>query len=176
MIDRILRAIRLDWTVFREIAEDQNAMSEAAIIVVVVSILSAIGAGLIAEGFFGAFLLSLLTSIIIGWIGWAVITYFVGTTLFQGKTDIPEMMRVLGYAMAPNLLGFFRFIPCVGWIIALAGGILAFIAGFIAVREAMEFDTGKAILTVLIGWVISFAITLGVGLIFGGAAAVATGL
>jgi hypothetical protein len=176
VIDRILRAVRLDWTVFREIAEDQEAMSQAAIIVVVTTFLSALGAGFAAQGFFGAFISSWLTSIIIGWIGWAVLTYLVGTYLFQGRSDIPEMMRVLGYAMAPNLLGFFRFIPCAGWIIALIGGILAFIAGFIAIREAMEFDTGKAIITVLISWVISFAITFAVGLLFGGAALAATGL
>jgi hypothetical protein len=176
VVDRILRAIRLDWTVFREIAEDQDAMTQAAIIVVVVTFLSALGTGFVSEGFFGAFLSTWITSILIGWIGWAILTYFVGVYLFQGRTDIPEMMRVLGYAMAPNLLGFFRFIPCVGWILALLGGILAFIAGFIAVREAMEFDTGKAIVTVLISWVISFAITFAVGLLFGGAALMASGL
>lgn len=176
MVERIMRAIRLDWTVFREIAEDQDAMSQAAIIVVVVTFLSAIGSGLASQGFFGAFIVNWITSILIGWIGWAILTYFVGVYLFQGRTDIPEMMRVLGYAMAPNLLGFFQFIPCVGWLIALIGGILAFIAGFVAVREAMEFDTGKAIITVLISWVISFAITFAVGLVFGGAALVASGL
>jgi hypothetical protein len=176
VVDRIMRAIRLDWTVFREIAEDQDAMTQAAIIVVVVTFLSAIGSGLASQSFFGAFITNWITSILIGWIGWAILTYFVGVYLFQGRTDIPEMMRVLGYAMAPNLLGFFQFIPCVGWLIALIGGILAFIAGFIAIREAMEFDTGKAIITVLISWVISFAITFAVGLLFGGAALVASGL
>ncbi|MGD8624829.1 MAG: YIP1 family protein [Anaerolineae bacterium] len=174
MIDRIMRAIRLDWTVFREIAEDQNAMSEAAIIVVIVSILSAIGSGLAAEGFFGAFVLALVATVI-GWIAWAIVTYFVGTTFFQGKSDIPEMMRVLGYAMAPNLLGFFSFLGCIGGLIAFIGSILAFVAGFIAVREAMEFDTGPAILTVLIGWIVYFAISMVVGLVFG-SAALLTGL
>ena len=40
------------------------------------------------------------------------------------------------------------------------------IAGFIAVREAMEFDTVKAVITVLIAWVISFGIQWLVGTIF----------
>jgi hypothetical protein len=60
VVDRILRAIRLDWTVFREIAEDQDAMKQAAIIVVVVTFLSAVGAGLASQGFFGAFLITRL--------------------------------------------------------------------------------------------------------------------
>jgi hypothetical protein len=160
MIDRIVRAIRLDWTVFREIATDPNAMKEAAIIVVVVTFLSAIGSGISASNFFVGFLVSWAAEIIIGWIGWSILTYFVGTVLFKGKTDIGEMMRVLGYAKAPVLLGLFSFIPCVGWLIALAGWVLSLIAGVLAVREAMEFDTGNAIITVLISWVIALVINM----------------
>jgi hypothetical protein len=70
------------------------------------------------------------------------------------------MMRVLGYAKAPVLLGIFRFIPCVGWVIALAGWILSLIAGVLAVREAMDFDTGNAIITVVISWVVALIVYL----------------
>jgi hypothetical protein len=175
MIDRIMRAIRLDWTVFREIAEDQNAMTEAAIIVLVVTFLSGVGTfigSLIADIGFGGALLGflstwLISGVLLGWIGWAILTFFVGTTFFQGRSDIPEMMRVLGYANAPNLLGIFGFIPCVGWLISLAGWVLSLIAGVIAVREAMEFDTTKAIITVVIAWVIQIVISLIIGSIFG---------
>ena len=153
MIDRIVRAIRLDWTVFGEIAKDRDALKEAAIIVAIVTFLSAIGTG-IAAGSFGAFVGAWIAGIPIGWIGWAIITYFVGTAVFKGETDIPEMLRVLGYASAPYLLGLLRFIPCVGWIFPLIGGLLALVAGIIAVREAMDFDTSNAIVTVIIGWII----------------------
>jgi hypothetical protein len=176
VLDRILRAIRLDWTVFREIAEDQNAMSQAAIIVVVVTFLSAIGSSIASGNFVVTFIVSWIVSILIGWIGWAIITYFVGTLLFKGKTDIPEMMRVLGYASAPRLLGIFGFIPCLGAIAAFIGAILALIAGVFAIREAMEFDTGKAIITVVVSWVIAFVITFAVSLLVAGGAAVAGSL
>ncbi len=175
MIERILRAIRLDWTVFREIAEDQKAMTEAMIIVAVVTFMSAVGTG-IASRSFGSFIVSWLSAILIGWIGWAVLTYLVGTLLFQGKSDLSEMLRVLGYANAPNLLGFFSFIPCVGWILALAGGILSLIAGVLAIREAMEFETSHAIVTVLISWVISFGITAIITATIGGGAAILSGI
>jgi hypothetical protein len=160
-----MRAIRLDATVFQEIARDENAMSEAAIIVTVVTLLSAIGTGIASGNFIVTLIVSWLMSIIVGWIGWAILTYFIGTALFKGDTSIPEMMRVLGYATAPQLLGIFGFIPCVGWLAALAGAILALIAGVIAVREAMEFETGQAILTVLLAWIIAYAITFGVNLL-----------
>ena len=157
MIDRIVRAIRLDWTVFGEIAKDREAMKEAAIIVAIVSFLSAVGSG-IANASFVSFIVAWIVAILVGWIGWAVITYFVGTALFQGETDIPEMMRVLGYANAPHLLGLFSFIPCVGWIFAVAGWILSLAAGVLAIREAMDFDTGNAIVTVVLSWIIAIGV------------------
>jgi hypothetical protein len=157
MIERMVRAIRLDWTVFREIAKDQNATKEAAIIVAVVTFLSALGSGLARQSFV-SFIVTWLVAVLIGWIGWAVITYFVGTALFKGETNVPEMMRVLGYANAPHLLGLFGFIPCVGWLFPLAGWLLALVAGVLAIREAMDFDTGNAIVTVVISWLIAFAI------------------
>jgi hypothetical protein len=167
MVDRILRAIRLDWTVFREIAEDESATTQAAIIVVVVTFLSAVGSG-IASRSLVTFIVSWIVSILVGWILWAIITYFVGTALFKGQTTIPEMLRVLGYANAPILLGLLSFIPCVGWLFPIIGGILALIAGILAIREAMDFTSGNAIITVVISWVISFAITFVVGLAAGG--------
>lgn len=167
MVDRIVRAIRLDWTVFREIAEDKSAIKEAAIIVLVVSLLSAIGGGIASGNFILSFLVNWIVAILVGWIGWAILTYFVGSLLFKGKSDIVEMMRVLGYASAPKLLGLFGFIPCVGWLIALAGWVLSLIAGFIAVREAMEFDTVDAIVTILISWVVALAISVIISLILG---------
>ncbi|HSJ57066.1 MAG TPA: YIP1 family protein [Anaerolineae bacterium] len=171
MIDRILRAIRLDPNVYREIAEDENAMSEAAIIVIVVTFLSALGSAFVADNFIVGLLVGWLTAIVVGWILWAVLTYFVGANLFGGRSSIPEMLRVLGYASAPQLLGVLGFIPCLGWLAALIGAILSLIAGVIAVRESMEFDTGKAVLTVLIAWLIAMAIRFGITLLVGGGAA-----
>ena len=166
MVDRIVRAIRLDWTVFREIAEDQNAMSQAAIIVAVVTFMSAVGSGIASRSLPG-FFVDWILAILVGWIGWAIITFLVGTIVFKGQTDVPEMMRVLGYASAPKLLGIFGFIFCVGPIITLAGWVLALIAGVLAIREAMDFDTESAIVTVIIGWLIAFSIRVALWFVIG---------
>jgi hypothetical protein len=184
VLDRIIRAIRLDSTLYRQVADDPNTMTEATIIVVVVTFLAGIGSFiglLIGKAGVGSAILSffntwLISGILIGWIGWAVLTYFVGTTLFKGKTDIPEMMRVLGYASAPRLLGIFGIIPCLGWIAALAGWILSLIAGIIAVRESMEFDTTNAVITVAIAWVIALVISFAIGAVLGVGVALTGGL
>jgi hypothetical protein len=183
VIDRIVRAIRLDWTVFREIAQDREAMKEAAIIVLVVTFLAALGGTggmLIAKvdagtAFLGFFVNWFVNGILIGWIGWAILTYLVGAVLFKGQTDIQEMMRVLGYASAPRLLGLLGFIPCVGWLFVIAGWVLSLIAGIIAIREAMDFDTGNAVITVVISWIAAFVLALLINGIFGMGLALTSG-
>jgi hypothetical protein len=184
VIDRIVRAIRLDWTVFREIAQDREATKEAAIIVLVVTFLAALGGtgGLLmaqvdaGTAILGFFVNWFVNGILIGWIGWAILTYFVGAVLFKGQTDVQEMMRVLGYASAPRLLGLLGFIPCVGWLFVIAGWVLSLIAGIIAIREAMEFDTGNAIITVVISWIAAFVIALIINGVFGMGVALSSGM
>jgi len=160
MVSRIMRIFKLDKTVFPEIAADPKATTEAGIIVVVVSLLAGIAAGVQGGKFFNGLIWELIAGLVLGWLLWAVITFFVGTSLFQGKTTVEAMLRVLGYANAPRVLSIFGLIPCIGWIPTLIGGILSLIAGFIAVREAMQFDTGKAVITVLVGWLVYFVLTL----------------
>lgn len=166
MVERIMRVLRLDAPVFTEIAKDPAATTQAGIIVVAVSLLSGIGSG-IRGHFFSSLIWELIAGVVLSWLLWAVITYFIGTSLFGGKSTVEEMLRVLGYASAPRLLGLFGFIPCVGGLAALVGGILALVAGFIAVREAMQFDTGKAVITVVVGWLVALALTAVLAPVFG---------
>jgi len=171
ILQRVLRVIKLDKAVFSEIEHDESATVEALIIVVVTGFLSAIGKGISSDtGFFGAFIGSFLSSILISWILWSLITLWIGTSVFGGEAELGEMLRVIGYATAPRLLGFFSFIPCVGWIVALAGAILSLIAAFLAIREGLDLDDVKAIATAIIGWVIASVIQLVITALFAGVA------
>jgi hypothetical protein len=164
----------LDASFYAEVESDTSLNQEALIIVVIASVAGGIGAfiGGLIGGNFGQALLGAIVQIVIGVVNyyiWSYVTYWVGTNLFDGTADPGEMLRVLGYAHTPRLLSLLSFIPCVGPLLALAGAILSLIAAVIAIREALDFDTGKAVLTGIIGWVIIFVINaiimavLGVG-------------
>ena len=172
MFNRVTRAAMLDVGLYEEVEADTSLNQEALIVVILLSILSGIGGFLqgVLNGDIGAALLALVVGVILGVVSyyiWAYVTYFVGTNLFGGTADAGELLRVLGYASGPRVLGVLGFIPCVGGLAGLVGAIWALVAGVIAVREALDFDTTKAVLTVIIGWVIVFAISLVVGLVFG---------
>jgi hypothetical protein len=174
MIDRIIRAIRLDSTLYREVADDEQYTNEAFIIVLLVSLFSAIGSAIGAAMGDGQplvmFFTNLFSTILLGWLLWAVIAYYVGTAL-QGKSSIMEMARTLGYANAPGLLGVFVFIPCVGWLVAFAGVLLSLVAGVIAIRESMEFDTTKAVVTAILGFIVFIIARIVIGIVMGGVGA-----
>lgn len=172
MINRIIRAATLNVELYNEVEADSSLNQEALMVVVLVSIAGGIGAfiGRLLGGEIGAALLALVVAVLSGVVGyyiWAYVTYFIGTKLFAGKADPGELLRVLGYASGPQALGILGFIPCLGAVISLIGSIWALIAGFIGVREALDLDTGKTLVTVFIGWLIILIINLVLGSILG---------
>jgi hypothetical protein len=173
MVNRAIRAARLDVTLFQEVEHDTSLNQEALMVVIFASALAGLGAliGGIFTGF-GAALIAVVFTVfwgIAGYYIWAYLTWFIGTRMFKGTAEPGELLRTLGYATGPRALGVFSFIPCVGAIIGLLAGIWSLVVGVVAVREALNFDTGNAIITVVIGWVVVFvvgsliAVVLGAG-------------
>jgi hypothetical protein len=163
LFNRIIRAAMLDAEFFKEAESDTSLNQEALMVVILVSLAGSIGSfiGGLISGSFGSALLALIVALIIGVVNyyiWAYVTYFLGTQLFNADVDPGELLRVLGYASGPRVLSILSFIPCIGWLISLAGGIWALVAGFIGTREALDLDTTKTLITVFIGWVIVTAI------------------
>jgi hypothetical protein len=157
LTDRMIRAARLEAGLYSEVERDTNATGQAATVVIIVALAQGIGSLLAAllVGQVGAAFGNLISNTIsgvIGWIIWSFVTYFVGTSLFGGRATPGEMLRCIGFANTPGILGFFVFIPCLGWLAAFIGWLWALVAGFIAVREALDLETPQAFLTVLVGW------------------------
>ncbi len=172
MINRVIRAAMLDVDLYEEVEADTSLTQEALMVVILVSIAGGIGGflGGIISGSIGAALLGLILTIVMGVVGyyiWAYVTYFVGTNLFEGTADVGELLRTLGYASGPRVLGLLGFIPCLGALAGLVGAVWSLVAGVIAVRQALDFDTTKAVITVIIGWVIVFVISLAITAVLG---------
>ena len=171
MLERILGVMKLDVKTYEEIEHDPGALSQAAIIVVVVGILSGLGNVISATvldtgASAGGGLISGVLYTVIGWVLWSAVTFFVGTRFFGGKADMGEMLRVIGFAFAPQVLGI---VPCIG---GLVGAIWTLVAGFIAVRQGLDIDNQKAAITIGVGLLAYIAVFVIVGVIFGTASAV----
>ncbi|MDQ3996984.1 MAG: YIP1 family protein, partial [Gemmatimonadota bacterium] len=100
IIDRMRGAAMLDIATYEEVEADTTATGQAAIVVVISAIASAIG----AAGPGGPSVIGVLVGSLISWVIWAGITYVIGDKLFAGTATWGELLRTLGFAQAPRVL------------------------------------------------------------------------
>lgn len=149
MTQRMMGAARLEIDVYEEVEADGSATGQAAGVVAIVALCSAIGGiGGGAEGVFGGLIAALL-----GWALWAGITYLIGDKLLGGTATWGELLRTLGFAQAPGVLFLLGIIPLLGSLVVVAVGIWILVTGIVAIRQALDFGTGRAIATALLGFI-----------------------
>lgn len=148
LVQRMLGAATLNIDTFEEVEADETATMQAAAVVAMVAVASAIGS--VGDGNTSIMLAPIVQ--IIGWLIWAGVTYLIGDKILGGTATWGELLRTLGFAQSPGLLYFLAVVPLLGGFIRLVVGIWMLVAGIIAIRQALDFSTGKAILTAVIGW------------------------
>jgi len=135
---------------YEEVEADQTATGQAAGVVALVAVAQAIGSA--GEGGFG--ILAGVLSALLGWLLWAGITYLIGAKVFGGTATWGELLRTIGFAQTPGVLHVLGIVPVLGGIIRFGVAIWVLIAGIIAIRQALDVSTAKAILTAVLGWLI----------------------
>lgn len=163
-----MRVSKLELPAYREIERDSRATTEAAIVVGVVAVAAAIGS-LGGDDWFLNLIVGLVGTFL-SWVIFAAMTWFFGRNVFgvpDSEVSIEGLMRTQGYAHAPGVLAVFGFIPLLGWIAVLVGGIWSLVTAIVAIRETLNIGTGKAILVGIIA-AISAGIVIGIiRLLFG---------
>ena len=169
--DRMMRAARLESQVYDEVEHDLSATSQALTVVVISAIAAGIGLGLgpVLAGkpgaAIGGFILGIVASLL-GWVVWSFISYVIGTKVFGGVATYGELLRTIGFAQSAGVLRIFVFVPIVGGLLSFAVGIWTFVATIVAMRQALDVDTTKAVLTALIGFLAYLAVAIPLGIIF----------
>ena len=160
--ERMVGAARLDAATYEEVEADLTATGQAAAVVAIAAVAQAIG----SVGAGSGSMIGGLIAGIIGWLAWSGITYLVGDKLLGGTATWGELLRCLGFAQAPGVFFILAAVPLLGGLVRAAVSIWILIAGIIAIRQALDFGTGKALITAVIGWLalaIPMAIFAGLG-------------
>jgi len=159
LVDRMIRASKLDVDLYEEVEADQGSMGQAVTVVIISSIASGIGSmGVIG---LGGLIIGTVAALV-GWVAWAFIAYIIGAKLLpepQTKADVGELLRTTGFASSPGVLRILAFIPLVGTVVSFGASIWMLIAMVIAVRQALDYkSTWRAILVCVIGFIIYIVI------------------
>ncbi len=161
MVDRMVRAAKLDPQLYEEVEADKAALGQAMGVVVLASVAGGVGSGGLG-GLSGFFIGT--AAALIGWVVWAALTYFIGTRILpepNTRADLGELLRTIGFASSPGLLRVLGFIPGVTGIVFLISGIWMLIAMIIAVRQALDYrSTLRAVGVCVIGWIVQVVVML----------------
>jgi Na+/proline symporter len=168
--ERVVGAMQLNPRSFEEVEHDPTAMGQAAGVIALAAVSSAIGN--VWYGGFRGIVWSVIASLI-GYVVWAAIVWLVGTKVMPDpatKADFPETFRTVGFAAAPGLLGIVTIIPLLGWLVMFLIWVWQIAAMVVAVREVLDYsNTGKAVVVVIIGFIVNLCVTFFIAVLFGGA-------
>ena len=159
--DRVVGAMRLDENTFEDVERDPTAIGQAVGVIVLAAVSAGIGniwwGGI--TGILQGALMSVLSFLI-----WSLIVWLVGTKLMPEPTtqaDFPQTFRTLGFAAAPGLASVITIIPILGYLLMLVIWLWQIAAMVVAVKAVLDYSTiGKAIVVVLIGFVVNIILTI----------------
>ena len=167
---RIIRAAKLDASVYEEVEKDPRSMTQAMAVV----LLSAVAAGIgsISKIGIGGIVIGAMIGLI-AWYAWAMLTYFIGTKLLpepQTQTNLGELLRTIGFSSSPGLIRMLGLIVGLQRLVFSLSAAWMFVAMVIAVKCALDYkSTWRAVGVCLIGWLVqvlllAFLFTLSGGL------------
>ena len=159
IVDRMIRAAKLDNSLYEEIERDEGSMGQAMAVVAISSAAAGIGsAGILGPvGLMGGALAA-----VVGWFIWALLAHFIGTTMMAEpatRASLVQVMRVTGFAAAPGVIRIFAFIPILGTLVNLAASLWMLAAFIVAVRQVLNYSsTGRAVAVCILGWLVQVII------------------
>ena len=161
MVDRMVRAAKLDTQLYEEVEADKGALSQSMAVVVLASVAGGVGSGHL--GGLSGILIGTLGALI-AWFIWAALTYFIGTKILPEPTtraDVGELLRTTGFSSSPGLIRVLGLVPGITGIVFLVSGIWMLIAMIIAVRQALDYrSTFRAVGVCVIGWIVQVVVLL----------------
>jgi hypothetical protein len=154
---RMWGAARLDADTYEEVEADHRSLVQAALLVVVACAAAACGTlsrssgaplSAVAQAVQVA-VAGLLPAVL--WVGGSAFAYMVGATFLRGpetETDFAEVLRTTGFAFTPGLLLAGTALPgMAGLWVFYTGWLWIVVAGVVAIRQALDFTTPRAVAT-----------------------------
>ena len=148
-LQRAFGAATFRIPIYEEVEHDRSATGQAAGVVGIVALAAAVGG--LQLGFGG--LVAGLLSAYLGWALWSGTCFLVGVHLFDGEADWGELLRTIGFAQAPGVLLALGALPRASSVLQLLVYVWMIGTVLVAIRQALDFSTGRALSTALAGFV-----------------------
>jgi hypothetical protein len=167
--------LRLRADAYEEVEADPRSIGQAALVVALASLAGGAGtalrlsaAGVEPRRLAFQAAVSLLLPLLV-WVGGSTFAYMTGATFFRTdatRTDFREVLRTTGFAFGPGLLLAAQALPpaWLGLGISWLGVVWTLAGGVVAIRQALDFTTQRAIATfgsaALLLWVLVWGLVV----------------
>ena len=175
LTDRIIAALTFKREVYAEVEKDTSFTQTAWLLVAVVAFFSQLGSSAssnLANWFIGAVVGTIFA--VIGFAIGAFVINWVGRTVFNADVTFEELVRCLGLAYIWNIVGvigilanFSDGLACLLAPVTFIAWILGLISWFVATKEALDLEWVQTAVTVILGWLAVFVVTLIAGMVLG---------
>jgi len=105
----------------------------------------------------------------LGWVIATGIVWAIGVRAMGHSSDYPELLRTLGFASAPQMLLILGVVPVLGFLVGLVVIFWGLAAYVVAVRQALDVETGRAVLVCVLAWGATVLLSLVLATTCGGA-------
>jgi len=177
-LHRMVRAARLDATLYEEVEQDKGSFLQAMGVVILSSLCAGVGGVGREEAGFTLILLG-TASALAGWFIWAFLTYFVGTRLLpepQTQADYGQLLRTIGFSSAPGMIRILGLVPEMTMVVFFAASVWMLIAMVVAVRVALDYSsTRRAVAVCAVGWFVQILVLMLLITLTGGLQTLPTG-
>jgi hypothetical protein len=163
-MERVIGALRLDAATYEEVEHDETSLGQAAGVVVLAALAAAIGAA--SRGGGGA--VGAVFGSLIGWLVSTAFIWVIGVYWMKHSSDYKELLRTLGFASAPNVVAVLGIVPLLGGPATLAAFLWSLAAFVVAVRQALDVTTGRAVFVCVLAVLLNAACVFGLVLLLGG--------
>jgi Yip1-like protein len=160
----MLRVFRFNSGTYLEIRNDETATGQAIAALFLASLSYAIGFSFLTESLdLYSLVVGALTQLIISMMAglvWALMAFFIGTKLFQGKAKFWQLARPLFFSATPGIFLILIAIPIepVYRTIAAVFAAWIIIGGVVALKNSMGFGYDRSMLTYIVGFLAGIAI------------------
>jgi hypothetical protein len=169
-LQRLVGSVVLDAATYENVEADKTATIQACATV----IMSSVAAGIGARGL-GAHTLSTVAFVsaiaLLSWAAWALITFEIGVRLMpepETRSNVGELLRTIGFATAPGCFRVLGVVPGATIPVFALTAVWMLAAMVVAVRQALDYrSTARAVAVCGLGWVLTLAIAIALGLVFG---------
>jgi len=171
LLSRSLRALRLERSLFREVADDPKANGQALLIFILFGI---------ASGLFDAFndslpgdpILKFVLDVLGTLLVWSLIILLatVAGRVLKGKGTFSRAFRAVGFAHVPEAITWLQIIPVAGSLFNVVGTVMLLVATWLALQESLRIYKWRALLIPLVALVIVLLAIEVINLVASGAA------